>query len=74
MADPVLRAEVLQEFLEHLSAPSPGDALRSKSAIRCRGQKCTQRFFEGFIVRPPTLKNCKWSPEACPDSRRRFFR
>ena len=30
-------------------------------------------FFEGFIVRPPTLNNCKWCPQACPDSRRRSF-
>ena len=27
-------------------APFPGDDLRSKSAIRLRGQNCTQRFFE----------------------------
>ena len=39
-----------------------------------RGQNCTQRFWrEGFIVRPATLNNCKWCPQACPDSRRRCF-
>ena len=34
----------------HLSAPSLGDDLRSKSAIRSRGQNCFlfQRCFEGF--------------------------
>ena len=56
-----------------LSAPSPGNDLRSKSAIRLCGQNCTQRFFKGFIARPPTLNKCKWCPEACPDSRRRRF-
>ena len=56
-----------------LSAPSPGDALRLKSAILLRGQNCTQRFLEGFIVRPAILNNCKWCPQACPDSRKRFF-
>ena len=56
-----------------LSAPSPGDDLRSKSAIRLRGQNCTQRFFEDFTLRLPTLRNCKWCPQACSDSRRRFF-
>ena len=56
-----------------LSAPSLGDDLRSKSAIRLHSQNCTQRFFEGFIVSPPTLNNCTWCPQACPDSRRRFF-
>ena len=34
---------------------------------------CTQRFSEGFIVSPPTLKNCKWCPQACPDSREAIF-
>ena len=53
-------------------APSPGDDLRSKSAIRLRSQNCMQRFFWEFIVRPPTLTN-KWCPQDCPDSRRRFF-
>ena len=35
-----------QEFTkcQQLSAPSPGDDLRLKSAIRLRGQNCTQRF------------------------------
>ena len=56
-----------------VSAPSPGDDLSSKSAIRLRGQKCTQRYFEGFVVRPPTLNNCERCPQACPDSRRRLF-
>ena len=56
-----------------LSAPSPGDDLRSKSAIHLRGLNRTQQFFEGFIVMPPTLNICNWCPQACPDSRRRFF-
>ena len=30
-----------------VSAPSPGDDLRSKFAVRLRGQDCTRRFFEG---------------------------
>ena len=35
-----------------LSAPSPGDDLRLKLAIRFRGQKyCTQRFFLGNKLR-----------------------
>ena len=34
---------------------------------------CTQRFFEGFIARPPTLNDCKRYQQACPDSKRRFF-
>ena len=46
----------------------------SQSAICLRGQNCTQRFlFEGCIVRPATLNNCKRCPQACPDSRRRFL-
>ena len=47
--------------------------MKPKPAIRLCGQNCTQRFFEGFIVRPATLNNCKWCPQAYPDSRRRFF-
>ena len=35
--------------LRDLSAPSPGDDWRPKSAIRLRGQNSTQRFLEGFI-------------------------
>ena len=31
-------------------------------------------IFESFIVRLPTLDTCKWCPQACPDSRRRFLR
>ena len=27
--------------------------------------------FSGLRVRPSTLNNCKWCPQACPDSRRR---
>ena len=57
----------------NLSAPSLGDDLRSNSAICLRGLNCTQRFFEGLIVRPPTLNNCKLCPQACSDSRRQFF-
>ena len=49
-----------------LSAPSTGDDLRSKSAIRLRGHNCTQRCFECLIVRPPTLTII------CPDSMRFF--
>ena len=56
-----------------LSAPSPGDDLRSKCAIRLRGRNWTQRFFEGFSIRPATLNNCKWCPQPCPDSKRRFI-
>ena len=63
----------LNKLSLNLSAPPPGDDLRSKSAIRLRGQNCTQRFFEGFTARAPTLRNCKWCPRACSDSRRRFF-
>ena len=36
---------------QDLSAPSPGDDSRSKSAIRLRGQTCTQRFFLGNRLR-----------------------
>ena len=32
-----------------LSAPSPGDGLRSKSAMRLRGQNCMQQFFNGSL-------------------------
>ena len=51
----------------NLSAPSPGADSWSKSAIRLRGQNCTQRFLEGLVVRPPTLNNCKWCPQARPE-------
>ena len=34
-----------------LSAPSPGDDLRSKFAIRLRVSNCTQRFFLGNRLR-----------------------
>ena len=43
---------------------------RSLPRFRLRGQKCTQRFFEGFIVGPPMLNYCRWCPQ---DSRKRFF-
>ena len=37
--------------MAELSAPSPGDDLRLRLAIRLRGSNCTQRFFLGNRLR-----------------------
>ena len=52
--------KIILIVIYHLSAPSPGDDLQPKSAIRLHGQNCTQRLFEGFFVRPPTLDSCRF--------------
>ena len=46
-----------------------GQSLRFVHAVKT----VRSDFFEGFIVRPATLNNCKWCPQACLDSSRRFF-
>ena len=45
-----------------LSAPSPGDDLRSKSAIRLRGQNCTQRIFWGFHCKATYIEELQVVP------------
>ena len=44
-----------------------GRSLRFVYAVKTVRSNCS---VEGLIVRPPTLNNCKWCPEACLDIRR----
>ena len=53
-------------------APSTRKSL-AIAIVRFWCAKVRSDFLRGFILRQATLNNCKWCPQACPDSRRRFF-